>query len=284
MYNKNKVNVNILASRKSGYLSSIMLNGRKSGLMFLSKKIMETGDKNQRLAITFEGNLNCSVEDFIQKIESHPEIHKVEGLSNEDTDAQLMQTLSEDTNTNAKPSTMLNAHNTVDEEAIKLVEQKLSDYLGPIAPFLVQSAKTSCFTVGELVVSLSKELKGEEKESFLSLVDLSNTQYLEIVQNKPSIKPSTNVEPKTPPQDNNSKAVNRSIQLYSHEIITPESLQIAEDKLSKSLGPVATFLIQSAAEKTKHIGDLFLMLSEELNGSEKTEFLGLVNGIDLQKL
>jgi len=285
MYNKNKVHINILASKKSGYLSSIMLNGRKAGLMFQNKKILEKGDNNQRLAITFEGSLNCSVSEFTKKIESHPEIHLVESFSYEDTDAPVIQLLNQDNNTESESSAPLNAHDIVDSDTITLIEKKLSDYLGPIAPFLVQSAKASCFTIGELFVSLSKELKGEEKESFLSLVDLSNTKYLSIDNKKPNKKrPTSNASEVVASQEKEVNTLNLDIELFSHDKISPESLQIAENKLSKTLGPVAKFLVQSAAEKNKHIGDLFLLLSEELEGSERSDFLELVSGVDLEKL
>lgn len=75
-----------------------------------------------------------------------------------------------------------------------------------------------------------------------------------------------------------------SKKLQAIDIITPESKQIAVDKLVGLLGPVASMLVESATEKTKHIGDLYLLLSDELEGEEKKEFLELVSGLDLKNL
>jgi len=62
-------------------------------------------------------------------------------------------------------------------------------------------------------------------------------------------------------------------------VITPEALKIAEDKLTESIGPSALILVQEAATKTKHIGDLYILLSKYLRGKAKTEFLALVTDL-----
>ena len=83
---------------------------------------------------------------------------------------------------------------------------------------------------------------------------------------------------------NNKKAVvESSVKLLNaHDIITPNSLRIAEERLVGLIGPVASILVNSASEKTKHIGDLFLLLSRELEGEERNDFLSLVHGINLK--
>lgn len=283
MYNKNKVLVNILTSNKSGPLSSIMLNGRKAGLMFTSKKTVEVDDNNLRLSVVFEGSLNCHVKEFIKTIESHPEVRMVESFSNEETNMPIIETLAEDKNITISANSKFKAHDSIDTKIIKIVEKKLTDYLGPIAPLLVQSTKPSCFTVGELFASLAKELRGLEKEDFLSLVDFNDTDYLSIGKERSKKLNTIKDNPNLSNKQEENKTVNRSIKLFSHELISDEALQVAEKQLSKSLGPVATLLIQSAKEKTKHIGDLFLLLSEELDGAEKSEFLDLVDGVNLQE-
>lgn len=56
---------------------------------------------------------------------------------------------------------------------------------------------------------------------------------------------------------------------------------MAEDILFDLLGPVAPILVSSAASKTKHIGDLYLLLSNELEGTDKEEFLSLVDHLNV---
>lgn len=74
---------------------------------------------------------------------------------------------------------------------------------------------------------------------------------------------------------------NFSEKLNSYDIITPVSLKIAEEKLTEHLGLVAPLLVEAASKKTKHIGDLFLLLSEELDSDERHTFLSSVQGINL---
>jgi len=69
--------------------------------------------------------------------------------------------------------------------------------------------------------------------------------------------------------------------LQAFSVITPESLQIAEEALVDILGPVAPLVVSSAASETKHIGDLFVLLSKELEGQERKNFLSLVDGLKI---
>lgn len=39
--------------------------------------------------------------------------------------------------------------------------------------------------------------------------------------------------------------------------------------------------VRSAATRTKHIGDLYYLLSNELEGTNKEEFLSLVDGLNI---
>ena len=75
-----------------------------------------------------------------------------------------------------------------------------------------------------------------------------------------------------------------STNLRAFDLITPESLQIAESKLLNLLGPIASILVESAARETKHIGDLFVLLSKELEGKERHDFLSLISGLNLNDL
>jgi len=72
--------------------------------------------------------------------------------------------------------------------------------------------------------------------------------------------------------------------LQPHELITKESLEVAEKELIQILGPVAPMLVKSVTQKTKHIGDLFLLLSEQLEDEDKKDFLSLVNGLKIDSL
>lgn len=80
-----------------------------------------------------------------------------------------------------------------------------------------------------------------------------------------------------------STSIPNSPNLQAYAVITPESLQVAEDALMNILGPVAPIVVKSASLETKHIGDLFLLLSNELEGQERQNFLSLVNGLKIDQ-
>lgn len=82
----------------------------------------------------------------------------------------------------------------------------------------------------------------------------------------------------------NKKISSEFATLRAHYVTTPESLQIAEEKLTVILGTSAKFIVESAAKKTKHIGDLYLVCAEKLEGEERSKFLALVSDMDLDKL
>lgn len=181
---KSKVEMTLLTSNKSGILSSIMIKGGKVGLMYRRNNTEKLDDDNSRMVVNFEGALSCSKGEFIDEMESHPEIHLVESLSLGDTEGGM---------------------------------------------------------------STSASMVSDTPEPILST--------------------------KTPVNTSQAK-------LNAHDIISPESLQIAEEKLVSVLGPVAPMLIKSAVSKTKHIGDLYVLLAEELDGQEKADFLSLVSGLN----
>lgn len=86
----------------------------------------------------------------------------------------------------------------------------------------------------------------------------------------------------------NSLSINTSTSLNSGSrftilragyVITPEAIKIAEDRLTQILGPAAPVLVQAAAKKTKHIGDFYLLLSKDLRGTARKNFLALVSDL-----
>ena len=66
-------------------------------------------------------------------------------------------------------------------------------------------------------------------------------------------------------------------------VITPEAIQIAEDRLTSSIGPAAKIFVEAAAKKTKHIGDFYILLSKHLKGNARNEFLALVSDLPSKK-
>lgn len=73
---------------------------------------------------------------------------------------------------------------------------------------------------------------------------------------------------------------NNLFQFHALDPITTESIELAEAKVNDLMGPVASLLIASAMEKASLVGELYLLLSEELEPGEREAFLAVVDGLN----
>lgn len=65
--------------------------------------------------------------------------------------------------------------------------------------------------------------------------------------------------------------------IAAHEQLTPAMVLAAEKRLSRILGPVASFFVESAAQDSKNAGELFTRLAAELNDQgERDYFLSII--------
>jgi len=61
------------------------------------------------------------------------------------------------------------------------------------------------------------------------------------------------------------------------QALTPAILLIAEKRLAETLGPVASYLVETAAQSSRNSGELFTTLSQELSSQkERDDFLSIV--------
>ncbi|MBC8209573.1 MAG: hypothetical protein H8E21_00800 [Gammaproteobacteria bacterium] len=66
-------------------------------------------------------------------------------------------------------------------------------------------------------------------------------------------------------------------QIHTQELLTPAILLTAEKRLAETIGPVAKYMLDSAAKTSQNTGQLFSALAEELNSdSERAEFLSII--------
>ncbi len=68
-----------------------------------------------------------------------------------------------------------------------------------------------------------------------------------------------------------------SEQIEPLQPITPAILLMAEKRLAETLGPVASYLVETAAQSSRNSGELFNALSQELSSEkERSDFLSIV--------
>lgn len=135
------------------------------------------------------------------------------------------------------------------------------------------------------VILFNGRLKGSEQDLIDSMQALPGVNSvanvsLSYADSGLGTAATTHNTPETPKPDTSNSSAPLNTQLRSIDVISADSLKIAENKLVDSLGPVAGMLVESAASETKHIGDLFLLLAKDLDGDERKEFLSLVSGLE----
>ncbi len=68
--------------------------------------------------------------------------------------------------------------------------------------------------------------------------------------------------------------------LRANDPITQDVMHIVDDRLSEVFGPTANLLLKSAAKKSSCVGQLFLILAEELDFDQKVVFLRDIEGLE----
>ena len=176
---KNKVEITFLTSAKSGVLSFIMVACDSVGLMYRTKTTEKVSDNENRLRVFFTGKLEFDESNLIKTLEENPEILSVENISIfssniKTSNLSKQETLDAPVDTK-KPMAessvkLLNAHELITANSLRIAEERLLGLIGPVAPILVNSASKKTKHIGDLFLLLARELEGEERINFLSLV------------------------------------------------------------------------------------------------------------------
>ena len=117
MTNK-KVEITFLSSNKSGTLSAVMLRANGLGLFYQKHQLDKIDESLSRIVITFDGDLNCSVDELTKSIESHDDIYNVENINIANSkNADISSNLE-----SGSPFTILRAHYVITPESLKIAE------------------------------------------------------------------------------------------------------------------------------------------------------------------
>ena len=159
------VSLQLLCTKKSGTLSRIVREIKLLGLQYQNHNIEVNGEQSV-ITINASGDLNCSPENLIELFSGFSEVLKVENLDlTRDGKAvgQYRTTVSE---------THIDAREALTPAVLLAAERRLSEILGPIASFIVESKAENCRSAGELFAQLAGELDDpKEREYFLSVIE-----------------------------------------------------------------------------------------------------------------
>ena len=158
------VSLQILCTRKSGTLSRIIRELKLFGLHYQSHEIDYLGDQTQ-IIINSTGDLNCTRETLEELFSNFPEVLMVQKLeiTRDGRDITAFKTTASEA--------QISAQEQISPAIILAAEKRLSDILGPVASFIVETASSNCQNAGELYSLISEELSDhKEREKFLSII------------------------------------------------------------------------------------------------------------------
>ncbi len=150
----------LLCSRKSGTLSRLLRELGQFGLQYRSHQIDTVGDQ-QRITILAGGELVGGPDELANMLRNFPGVVALETLQLE----RNGKPVSEFRNRREQPR--IAADEALTPAVLAAAEQRLSEILGPVASFLVESCASESRNAGELFARLADELADTGERNFL---------------------------------------------------------------------------------------------------------------------
>jgi hypothetical protein len=159
------VSLRLLCTRKSGTLSRIIREINLLGLQYQSHQI-KSGDEQTEFTIHAIGELNCAPESLVELFTGFSEVVSVRELrlSRDGKAVEQIETTASETH--------ISAQERITPAILLAAEKRLSQILGPVASFIVESNASGSRNAGELFASLAEELNDQgERDYFLSIIE-----------------------------------------------------------------------------------------------------------------
>jgi len=159
------VSLKLLCTRKPGTLSRVIREINLLGLQYKNHQI-EFAGKHTRITVNAMGELNCTRESLGELFDKFSEVLQVQDLNvsqNGRDVTEFKTTVSE---------THISAREPLTPALVLAAEKRLSDILGPVASFVVESVAQDSNDAGELFTRLAAELDDQdERDYFLSIIE-----------------------------------------------------------------------------------------------------------------
>ena len=147
------------------------------------------------------------------------------------------------------------------ENAIRRIEKELATHIGPLAKVLVKRALASATTLDELYSALATNLSNPaDRKAFLAArLDSGGQPTGQGAVHAERLDPvGTGMEGRNPALDRE---------------IDREALDRAIRILARYVGPISTVLVKRAAQNTRSVRGLYLLLAERVTAAERERFL-----------
>ncbi len=146
------------------------------------------------------------------------------------------------------------------EDAIRRIEKQLATHIGPLAKVLIKRALAKATTLDELYSVLAASLSSPaDRKAFLAARPDFGGQ--------PASGQATVIADEFAPlrSEGGNPALDREIDR--------ESLDRATRILARYVGPISTILVKRAAQNTRSVRGLYLLLAERVSAAERDRFL-----------
>ena len=159
----------LLCTSKPGTLSRLIREINLFGLQYRSHKISVNGE-HSHITITASGDLNCTFESLEDLFENFPEVLRVQELHVIEDGKEVKRYRT------SVSETHIQAHEHLTPGVLLAAEKRLSEILGPVASFIVESAAQESRNAGELFERMSAELNDpQERAYFMAIIERDRT-------------------------------------------------------------------------------------------------------------
>lgn len=267
-YSSDEIKIKLSATNQSGVLTALHIIASKFGLKVTDNMISRVSKDRSRVVVVFEGNLNATQTELTDAMEAHSKIYSIDDIevkshsktyTNDDIEIKSQSFVIADDVIEFKPQSTLYSHD--EDEDDDEYEPQSTLYSDDDVEYESESPSN---VYSEDDIEFETEFESDSNVDSEDDIELeSSYESNTFFEENSSLKESPEV----------------SYKFNANDIITEESLETAEEILLDLLGPIGPLLITSASIEATTIGELYLLLSEEMGGKTKANFLALVKGL-----
>jgi len=252
--NSDEIKIKLSATNQSGIIAALHLIANKFDLKVKDNLVSKVSRERNRVVVIFEGTLNASQTEFTNAIKSHSRIYSIDDVE-------------------VKPNQKIYAYDDYKFDK--------SDYIQDDTDFesIVKEFQDIEFEAD------SDEYENDDTEYETELDEDSESELDQNINSENLTETESFDTEETPDIEHSSLKVFRKIsyKFNANDSLTEEALEITEQIFRDIFGPVASLFVSTAIIEANTIGELFLILSEELDGEVKTSFLALVKDLDINQ-
>jgi len=265
--NSDEIKLKISATNQSGMVAALHLIANKFDVKVKDSLVSRVSRDRSRVVVIFEGTLNASQNEFTEAIESHSRVYSINEIE-------------------VKPNLQIYSHDNIEPDLAKTKDETVD--FETIVNEIEETESSADEDIDfETIVNEVEALEAETETETQTEIETNDSEdeALDLAHNDNSDEEAQSDSPDelvTENDKNNPSPTPKEIayKFEADDAITDEALETIEEMMEELIGPVASLFVSTAVIEASTIGELFLLLSEELDGYVKSNFLALVKGLD----